>query len=193
MAILLVRHGNTTYDKKVDAMLDPPMDDDGVQKLKRTKDFLCDSGYNYPRIVSSPLQRTMLAAHIIANGNHQITPNIAALPWHLGDLQGKLNTLVGPDIDHLLEFPEMRAPHGESYQTFFTRWTNFLSKIMQYSETKREDIVVTTHSRNINALQEFIDGAPLGHVTETTPEASVTLLDRNEYGEWFYDKIWQGN
>lgn len=190
--ILLVRHGNTTYDTKVDALLNPPLNDEGVQRVKRTVEFLRQSDYQFNRIISSPLQRTLKVAEMISAGNTKVIPNNAALPWNLGDLMGKEGSLVGPKLEYLKNYPDIKAPHGEAYRTFYNRWSEFLSRLMNYSELKDVTLVVVTHSRNINALQSIIDGNPVGDVQEVTPEASVTFLANNGVSNWTYKIIWDG-
>jgi broad specificity phosphatase PhoE len=192
MPILLIRHGNTTYDDKVDALLDPPLTKEGVDRLERTGKFLQEKGILFSRIISSPLQRTVKAASILGHGA-KITTHQCALPWHLGDLMGKLNKEVDPDIHYLEEFPYIAAPHGESYAKFYSRWTWLLGQVMEYSSANPDKIIgILTHSRNIDALQEVIGGADLGHVKAATPEASVTLLSQDEAGDWSYRMIWEG-
>lgn len=190
--ILLIRHGNTTYDNKVDALLDPPLNEDGAERIKRTVEFVKGLDFEYERIISSPLQRALKVAETLADGNKKVTPNNAALPWNLGDFMGRPNEEVDAKIKYLERYPDIRAPHGESYRTFYLRWTGFLDRLMKYSELKPQNLVVTTHSRNINALQEFIGGAPIGDVKETAPEGSVTLLAQNGVSEWNYEQIWDG-
>lgn len=190
--IFLIRHSNTTFDTKVDALLDPPLDEEGVERFKRTVEFLDKSGYEFSRIVSSPLQRALRVAEMISRGNIKVTTNNAALPWNLGDLMGKEGKMVADKLDYLKNYPDIKAPHGESYRTFYTRWTEFLQVLMTYVENKDEPIAVTTHSRNINALQSFIGGNPVGDVEETAPVASVTLLANNGVSNWEYNIIWDG-
>lgn len=190
MPLLLVRHGNTEYDHRIDALLDPPLNADGVAKIKRTAEFLKDRDFH--RIITSPLQRAKKAAEMIADGNKRVTPNIDALPWNLGDLQGKVGKFVEPEVNYLLTYPDIKAPHGESYRSFYDRWSTFFQKLLFYTEIKDENLVVVTHSRNVNALQEIIGGASLGDVTERAPEASVTLVERSPYGDWTYRMIWEG-
>lgn len=191
--ILLVRHSNTTFDKKVDALLNPPLDEEGMERLKRTVDFITKNGFKFSRIISSPLQRALKTAELISRGNARVTAHNGALPWNLGDLMGKPNSEVDHRIHLLEDYPDLKAPHGESYRTFYTRWEGFLRKLMAYAEAKPDQyLVVTTHSRNINALQEIIDGNPIGSVKEVTPEASVTLLAKNGVNNWYYKLIWDG-
>jgi len=188
---LLVRHGNTTYDTKVDALLDPPLDREGIERVERTIKFLDQSPYDFKRIISSPLQRALLLAQMVSRGRKQVTTNNAALPWNLGDLMGKEGALVGPKLEYLKNYPDIRAPHGESYRTFYNRWSEFLHRLMTYSEVKGETLMVTTHSRNINALQSIIGGNPVGDVQETAPEASVTFLATNGVS-WDFNIVWDG-
>lgn len=191
--ILLIRHSNTTFDKKVDALLNPPLDEEGIERLKRTIEFLDRSKFEINRIISSPLQRALRTAEMISRGNAKITVHNGALPWNLGDLMGQPNSRVDKRIHLLEDYPDLKAPHGESYRTFYNRWSEFLRKVMAYSQTKPDEhVAIATHSRNINALQEIIGGAPVGSVKETTPEASVTLLADNGVGNWDYKLIWDG-
>lgn len=192
--ILLVRHGNTTWDKRVDALLDPPLDHDGVERLKRTREWLEENDLLPTRIISSPLQRTVKAALMISDGQARLSTNTRALPWNLGDYMGKLASRVDKSIQFLLDYPDLKAPHGEAYRTFFDRWTSLLHEGMIWAELMPEDLLMfVTHSRNINALQEYIDGRPLGDVVEKTPEASVTLLAKTGLDGWSHDIIWEGN
>jgi len=177
----------------VDAILNPPLDEEGVERFKRTVKFIREGDFPFSRIVSSPLQRALRAAELLADGNAKVTTSNEALPWNLGDLQGKANFQVKAKIETLLNYPDLRAPHGEAYRTFYNRWSGFLQKLMAYAKAKPEEfLVVTTHSRNINALQEIIGDAPIGDVQEVTPEASVTLLAQTGSGDWDYKIIWEG-
>lgn len=191
--IFLIRHSNTTYDDKVDALLNPPLDEEGTERMKRTIEFMDREVIQPDRIVSSPLQRALMVAEMISRGRTRVTTHNEALPWNLGDIMGKTNAMVKTKIEYLLDYPDTKAPHGESYRTFYLRWSGFLAKLMAYAEAKPDDtLVVTTHSRNINALQEIIGGAPIGDVKETTPEASITLLAKNGVSDWSYKQIWDG-
>jgi broad specificity phosphatase PhoE len=187
--ILLLRHGNTTYDDKVDALLDPPLNEEGVERIKRAARFLED--YQIGRIISSPRQRALRAAFIVSKGNIKITTSNAALPWNLGDLMGKSSAQVHDKIEYLKSYPDIRAPHGESYRAFYNRWEEFLRRLMLYAENFDSYLLVTTHSRNIDSLQEIIGGLPIGDFKPLTPEASVTLLANNGVS-WDYKLIWDG-
>jgi broad specificity phosphatase PhoE len=191
--ILLIRHSNTTYDKKVDALLDPPLDEEGMERLRRTIAFLDASPYKPERIVSSPLQRAVKVAAMISRGNAQVTTHNEALPWNLGDYMGKLSATVEPFIQQLQDYPDLKAPHGESYRTFFNRWEAFLGRVMQYAQARpASPIFITTHSRNIDALSAILGQVSIGEIPIQAPEASVTLLSKSEDGDWIFDRIWDG-
>jgi broad specificity phosphatase PhoE len=190
--ILLIRHGNTTFDAKVDALLDPPLNEEGTERIKRTIEFLDSKGWTYDRIVSSPRQRALKVAEMLSRGNTRVTTSNGCLPWNLGDLMGKANKLAHPVIEQLKDSPDLRAPHGESYRSFYNRWEQFLGRLMHYATRVDKPLVVTSHSRNIDALQEIIGGAAIGDFKPLTPEASVTSLEQNEGGDWSYQMIWDG-
>jgi broad specificity phosphatase PhoE len=190
--IYLIRHGNTTYDHKVDALLDPPMDPEGFERVKRTVAFLRKQAIKFDRIISSPLQRALGVAELVSDGQTKVTTNNACLPWNLGDLMGKTGDSVAPQLDRLKEYPDLRPPHGESYRTFYHRWSGFLYQVMRYAEGRQDPVLITTHSRNINALQSIIGGNPVGDVEELVTEASVTLLAQNGVRDWSYSVVWEG-
>jgi broad specificity phosphatase PhoE len=187
----LIRHGNTTYDTKVDALLNPPLDREGVERIERTVKFLEKENLRFSRIISSPLQRALRVAEMISHGDTRVTTNNGALPWNLGDLMGKEARQVKDKMEYLKNYPDIKAPHGESYRRFYLRWQDFLQKVMAYVEAKDEAVCITTHSRNINALQSIIGGNPVGDVQEITPEASVTFLAKTGL-DWKYIMIWDG-
>jgi broad specificity phosphatase PhoE len=189
---LLIRHGNTTFDDKVDALLDPPLNEEGNARIRRTVAFLKAGDYPIDRIVSSPRQRALKVAELLSNGNAKVTTNNACLPWNLGDLMGKANHQVHSTIEYLKDYPDLKAPHGESYRSFYLRWEEFLRRLMTYAEGIQKFVVVTTHSRNIDSLQEIIGGKPIGDFEPLTPEASVTLLAKNGVSDWSYNLIWEG-
>lgn len=190
--IYLVRHGNTTFDKKVDALLDPPLNEEGMARIRRTIEFIRDLNVTFDRIVSSPRQRCLKPAELIADGNIRVTTSNGCLPWNLGDLMGKENSLAEPKVEYLKSYPDIRAPHGESYREFYTRWEEYLRRLMAYAEDRDNPLLVVTHSRNIDALQEIIGGAAVGKFKPLTPEASVTLLAQNGVSDWDYKLIWDG-
>lgn len=190
--IYLVRHGNTTYDTKVDALLNPPLDQDGVERIERTVKFLDSRSIKPARIISSPLQRALAVAEKISRGNIKVTTYNGCLPWNLGDLMGKEGAFVADKLDYLKAYPDIRAPHGESYRDFYNRWEGTLRGFQAYAEAKDQDLLITTHSRNINALQSIIGGNPVGQVEESAPESSVTLLALTGSGDWIYELIWDG-
>ena len=103
---------------------------------------------------------------------------------------GKTSALAHPEIERLKEYPDLKAPHGESYRSFYNRWEEFLARLMHYSTLVDKYVVVTTHSRNIDSLQEIIGGKSLGDFAPLTPEASVTLLSKDE--DWSYKLVWDG-
>lgn len=193
MPILLVRHGNTSYDSKVDAFLDPPLDKKGVDRIKRTKKFLVEQDLRPHRIIVSPRQRTVKTAAIIGGGSIRIQPQNALLPWNLGDLQGRESREIRSTIQYFKDYPDLKVPHGESYRRFYLRWTGFLRQLMQWSIDHPEKLIMlVTHSRNINSLQELIDGNPIGDVKEVAQEGSVTLLAENGVNGWSHEIVWEG-
>jgi broad specificity phosphatase PhoE len=192
--ILLVRHGNTTFDKKVDATLDPPLTHEGSERMARTIKFI-QNEFKFDKVISSPLQRALKPSELLARGDAKVYANPGALPWNLGDLQGKLATVVQDKIKYLMDYPDLKAPHGESFRTFYNRWNDLLQRSMKFVEGEYDEaLVILTHSRNINAALGIVEGLPVGTVTPPIPEGSVTKLSSQRTGssDWTHELIWEG-
>jgi broad specificity phosphatase PhoE len=193
--ILLVRHGNTTYDTKVDAILDPPLDFDGVERIKRTVRFILDTNLPFHRILTSPKQRAKMAAEMLAKHHGKVTVNVAARPWDLGRYMGREEEEVHDKIKMLEELPDIKAPEGESYREFYKRWSDLVIRMQQYVIRDPDQVLILfTHSRNINLIPTIIEWKDLGPTPAVTPEGSVTkLYIPHGSGSWETEIIWEGN
>src|SRR5579863_9346231 len=107
--ILLVRHGETALnDPKNEAIRgysDIPLSVEGSKGVKAAAQFLADEELPIPRILASPLQRTMMTAQVIADPSHaKVIPTNGLLPWNLGDLTGQPIKEVAPIMDYYQEY-----------------------------------------------------------------------------------------
>src|SRR5579863_9442045 len=113
--ILLVRHGETTLnDPKNEAIRgysDVPISVEGTKGIKDASQFLADSKLKIVRVLSSPLQRTMMTAQIVAAPSHaKVVPSNGLLPWNLGKLTGQPIKEVAKIMDYYQEYPDMKVP-----------------------------------------------------------------------------------
>lgn len=196
---LLVRHAKTDLNdpsnEKIRGYSDVPISYEGKKATEETRDFL--RGLNLPvqRVVSSPLQRAIMTSSLISEafGPAQVIPNKGLLPWNLGALSETPVITAIPQMDYLQEFSDIKAPKGESYRSFYARWTASLDMLMYYAEHHLDEILVAvTHSRNLLALPSVLGSRQIGDVpTKGGPEpSSVTKVYQDDSGSWTYKTIW---
>lgn len=195
--VFLIRHGKTELNdpanEKIRGYSDIPLSSEGKIEVEHTRKFLEDSKFPIKRILASPLQRGMLTAEIVANSHARVFPNQGLLPWNLGELTAKPISEAATRMDYLQEYPDLKAPKGESYRAFYDRWTLALHKMLAFAETEPDQILVgVVHSRNLLALPSILEDRPIGDVPVKggpTP-ASVTQISKDA-DEWKIKVIWE--
>lgn len=192
---LLVRHGTTELNdpknERLRGFSDVPLSHEGRGIIEVTKKFIRDTGYPVQRVVTSPLQRAVQTASILADGVAQVYPNKSLLPWNLGDLAGKLVKDIVPRLDHLQELPDLKVTNGESYRTFFNRWTAAVKRLQVYSQVHTDEVLVgVVHSRNVLALASIVGDHPIGDVpVKGGPRPGSVIRISKPDGEWIMDVI----
>lgn len=196
--LLLVRHGRTELNdpanEKIRGYSDIPISFVGKQGVEEAAEFLSKQNFPVHRILSSPLQRGILTASIIAEElSAKVIPNQGLLPWNLGALSGQPVKEVAPKMDYLQEFPDIKAPEGESYREFYTRWMDTLDMMMFYSLKHSDEVLIgVVHSRNLLALPSILGSRQIGDVPVKGgpgPE-SVTRVFQDDSGDWKFETIW---
>lgn len=186
--IFLVRHGETDLnDPKNEAIRgysDIPLGINGVVGVKDTARFLADGDYPIQRVLSSPLQRAMMTAQMIADPfKAKVVPNHGLLPWNLGKLTGVAVKIAAAQMNYYQDYPDIKVTEGESYRDFYDRWTKALDDMLLYAETHLEEILVgVVHSRNLLALPSILGDRNIGDVPVKggpDPE-SVTKIEKED-------------
>jgi broad specificity phosphatase PhoE len=196
--ILLVRHGETPLnDPKNEAIRgysDIPLSVEGKRGVEEAAEFLRAMDYPIQRVLSSPLQRAMMTAMVVADPRHaKVIPENSLLPWNLGDLSGKPIKDVAPLMDWLQDHPDIKAPRGESYCDFYYRWAAGLDRMLYYATVHEDEILVgVVHSRNLLALPSVLGDRNIGDVPVKggPPPESITKLE-NIDGEWTMSLLWE--
>lgn len=196
--LILVRHAATSLnDPSTEAIRghsDIPISNEGVEYLRQTAIFLRDQKFPIRTILSSPLQRAMMTADIIAQEvKAKIVPSRALTPWDLGNMTGKSLKEVAPKMDYYQEYPDLEVPNGESYRTFYNRWTDGLDRMLQFAEAHVDEVLVgVVHSRNLLSLPSILGRKPIGDVpVKGGPEpGSVTRITKED-GDWKPEVIFE--
>lgn len=183
--VLLVRHAPTALNESsVEAIRghsDIPISGEGAEHLKQTGHFLSERHYPIRRILTSPFQRAVMTAEIIAEcvGGAKVVPSQDLSPWDLGEMTGKLIKDVAPKMNHYQALPDLKVPQGESYRDFFDRWTTGLLQMLEYAKHHVDEVLVgVVHSRNLLALPSILGNRGIGNVpVKGGPEpCSVTRI-----------------
>lgn len=195
--VFLIRHARTALNdpanERVRAYSDIPISFEGKQGLEKTAEFLKKEGYPVTRILSSPLQRTIMTAEIIAQAvGARVFPNHGLLPWNLGNLSGEPIKNAAAQMEYYQNNPDIKVPGGESYKDFYARWNWEFEKMLVYAETHPTEVLSgVVHSRNLLALPSILGSKDIGEVPVKGgpgPESvtKVTLSD----DDWKMEVIW---
>ncbi|ORT52767.1 hypothetical protein ST37_00220 [Vibrio sp. qd031] len=177
--ITLLRHGRSLADdeKRCEGRYDSPLTEVGVEQTKRRLAHWQEEGRSFDTVVSSPLQRAMSAASIIANGLN--LPLDVGVNWQEKD-NGSIAGLTFADADK--RFPKASfvnpyeayiksASDGESEVELHCRSLLALQHILRSGHSK---VLIVSHGKMINAAVS----AALGiKPTANTPSVIFALGD----------------
>lgn len=194
--VLIVRHGitemNDPANERVRGYSDVPLSFEGKMGVLETGNFLFEQKFNIAHMISSPLQRAMMTASLISAGNAEIKPDNRLLPWNLGRLMGQPVKEVAEEMNYLQAYPMIKAPEGESYQDFYTRWSEGLDSLKKFAEAHPDEAVVgVVHSRNLLALPSILGNKDIGDVPIKggPAPASVTAVTKDG-DDWSFKLLW---
>lgn len=162
--LIVFRHGETDANKQ--GICQSVNDDNkfglnlnGIRQAEDLRDKL--SGKNLGLIISSPYQRALKTAEIVASANNiNIITHEDLREMHTGNVEGmtydefynEYQTIFGPieDINHP-EFFTTKVPGGESRQEIILRWNNVLDYIKENFQSD-ETIGIATHYGILKAI-----------------------------------------
>lgn len=196
--VLLIRHGETSLNdpknEKLRGYSDIPLSVDGERNVKLASQWLADQKLPITKILSSPLQRAIMTASIIAEPYQaKVTPCNGLLPWNLGKLTGQPIKTAAKQLDYYQEYPDLKIPEGESYRKFYERWADALDNMLEWTEKNLDmPLVGTVHSRNLLALPSILGDRNIGDVPVKggPPPQSITKIEQVN-GEWKMSLLWK--
>lgn len=160
--VILVRHGSTimnSSDKSKDRIRgwqDIPLDAQGIKDAEKSAKKLAKIPFSI--IYSSDLVRALKTGQII-NEYHDvpIVTMTELRPWDLGIYHGQITANVIDEINEYMENEDKRPPQSsESFKEFSVRYISCLKKIINQAIKNHEDIIVTTHLRNLKLADGWI-------------------------------------
>jgi len=165
MKIVLVRHGQTEWNKKdlFRGRVDIPLDETGLQQAVRVGQRLAPLGLHIEAMYSSPLQRAMQTAEAIANklGVHPVKSLNDFIEFDYGQWEGhspdEIRKKYPQEYRYWIHDPDqLKIPGGETLQQVKERVKRGLDVVMQ--ESKDKNMVIVAHK----AINKIIIGLLLG-------------------------------
>jgi len=160
--LILVRHGRTVLNttdehERLRGWLEVPLDSQGLREAEETA--LHVARYPVAQIYTSDLLRARQTAAAVANATG--APVFSALnlrPWNVGTLAGQRVTDILPILQRLEHEPSEPAPGGESFLSFYERYSLALRELLLIASRARRNVVVVTHVRNLLATPAALFG-----------------------------------
>jgi len=159
--LFLVRHGKTKLNgkgsaEKIRGRSKAPLDEEGKLDAEKAGEFL--KSYKIDKIIASDMPRTQETAKIIGRKvgvSYSVDPGLG--PWDLGVLTGKAVDKVWPMVQKLEKKPDMNVPDGETYNTWWKRYTKTLWKYIAQAKKSDENVLLITHARNLAAIDPVLE------------------------------------
>lgn len=151
MLIMVVRHGETDWNKKylIQGRLDVPLNEVGRKQAEELREKI--KGLQIDLAFSSPLKRALETANIVLKGRHlPVALDQRILEESYGKMEGKPRT--GEEYLRQRQNFATRYPEGESYFDVAARIYSFFDEIIEKFPDK--EVIVFTHggvSRVINS------------------------------------------
>ncbi len=153
--IYLIRHGQTAKNKAMvlQGRQDEPLNDDGVRQAERARELFRAKGITFDRVYSSPLQRALRTARIVAPEAEVLTDD-RLLEMDYGPYEG--TSLVDPAPEVLRFFQDFvhnPAPEGmEPLSAVTARLGDFLRAL----HGTPGNILIATHAIAMKGALEYL-------------------------------------
>ena len=163
MAIYIVRHGETAKnrEKLLQGRSNAPLNENGIEQCGRVRDFFEDNGIKISRVYSSPLERAVNTAKLIAE-DAEIVCDDRLLEMDYGPYEGTSLEHPAPEIiEFFSDFVHNPAPEGmESLAHVTERLGRFIEDVRQYltdEETSDDtNVLISTHAIAMKGALEYL-------------------------------------
>ena len=177
MKIILLRHGETIWnaERRLQGVRDIPLAEAGVRQMTATGEHLAQTFADIDLILTSPLQRAVKSAEIVAGKLGYPTENILAEPLFLERSFG-----VGEGMTYeeaLAVYPDSDYPEMELLPDLIHRANDAITKcIWDYSG---QNLLVIAHGAIIKAVLVALTEGRIGYFDENVwiENASYCVLD----------------
>ncbi len=191
MKLYIMRHGETDWNKQglIQGSADIPLNEYGIALAELTRDGLAAEGIRFDKIFTSPYQRAVQTAQIIAEPSGvEVQPAKAIREMSFGAYEGiKIRELrTNPayrEINKCFDDPVHYVPEGEaeSYEEVFARIRGFLDQTILPLEKSCGRVLVVCHGAVIRAFLCIIKNLPLEEYWKIhQPNCSINIAGVTE-------------
>lgn len=175
-SIFYTRHGESEANSRhlVAGTLDSPLTDKGRQQAHDLADWISEQGMNFDAIISSPLNRCIDTAKIVARKLHYPADNIIYLETlrerDCGEFEGK-------SIDDYFETPESIAIKDfkvESLDELYERSKEVIQELQQHYQDK--NILIVSHNGIGKMLRIVTEGRDASEFDKTVSIPPATIM-----------------
>ena len=153
--IYLIRHGQTAKNKArvLQGRADEPLNDNGVRQAEQARALFRTKGITFDRVYSSPLQRAIRTAQIIAP-EAEIHTDDRLLEMDYGPYEGTSLVTPAPEVlRFFMDFVNNPAPAGmESLDAVTARLGDFLCAL----HGTPGNILISTHAIAMKGALEYL-------------------------------------
>ena len=155
--IYIVRHGQTEKNKAnvLQGRSNVPLNDDGRQQAAKVRDQFAQKGIRFDKVYSSPLDRAVQTADIIAAGVPRAVDD-RLIEMDYGPYEGMDLHDPAPEVlEFFKDFIHTPAPEGmEPLRDVIFRLGRFLEDI--YPEAECGNILISTHAIAMKGALEYL-------------------------------------
>jgi broad specificity phosphatase PhoE len=182
--VVLARHGETDLNglhgsstERIRGWSNVPLNDEGRAEAERMAARL--DGLGITHIVTSDLVRAQETGQIIGKIlGVPVTTDADFRPWHLGELEGQEVPKIVDKMVYFSEHPDEQVPGGESYNSFYKRFSGALRETMQGAQEGGTPLIVA-HSRNVLTVPHILSDGKEPIAQKGGPEPGAALVLRN--------------
>lgn len=153
--IYLVRHGQTELNSShaLQGRSDLPLNENGIREATETGKELAAKGITFDQVYSSPLQRAVRTAELIAPGI-EVRVDERLIEMDYGPYEGMDLKSPAPEVLHFFsDFTNNPAPEGmEQLSSVVNRVGEFLEEI----KSLPGNILISTHAIALKGALEYL-------------------------------------
>ena len=154
--IFIIRHGQTVLNKRkaLQGRSDQPLDETGIRQAEKARQIFSEKNIIFDRVYSSPLQRAVKTAQIIA-GTDSILTDERLTEMDYGPYEGTDLTNPPPEIIRFFR-DFVHAPAPEGMEQLFSVTARMGSFLEEMKHTEGTSILVSTHAIAMKGALEYL-------------------------------------